>query len=83
MRCAGLYVRDSGIFLSVSKTDFSNLEWPNGSDLRTSASFKDHLREVTQGKATKSLVFEYSDSQNEELKKGLEAPITEFACPLH
>ena len=82
MRCAGLYVRDSGIFLSVSKTDFSNLEWPNGSDLRTSASFKDHLREVTQGKATKSLVFEYSDSQNEELKKGLEAPITEFACLL-
>jgi hypothetical protein len=82
MRCVGSYVRDSGIFISVSRTDFSNLEWPNVPDLRTNASFKDQLKEVTQGKATKSLVFEYSDSQNEKLKKGLEASITEFACPL-
>ncbi len=69
------------MFLSVSRTDFSNLEWPSVSDLRTSASFKNQLKELTQGKATKSLVFEYSDSQSEELKKGLEASITEFACP--
>ncbi len=82
MRCAGSYIRDSGIFLSVSKSDFFNLEWPNGSDLRMSASFKNQLKEVTQGKATRSLVFEYSDSQNEEIKKGLETPITEFACLL-
>lgn len=55
------------------------IQWPNGSDLRTSASFKNQFKEVTQGEAAKSLIFEYSDSQNEELKKGLEAPITEFA----
>jgi hypothetical protein len=37
------------------------------------------LREVTQAKDAKSLLFEYNDSQMAELRKGLEAPLTEFA----
>ncbi|PMD50348.1 uncharacterized protein K444DRAFT_648288 [Hyaloscypha bicolor E] len=55
------------------------IQWPNGSDLRTNASFRSKLNEATQDNYTKSLLFEYNESQTAELKKGLEAPVTEFA----
>ncbi|KAE9363533.1 hypothetical protein N431DRAFT_431749 [Stipitochalara longipes BDJ] len=55
------------------------IQWPNTSDLRTNASFKTKFCEVAHGKDIKSLLFEYSDSQIAELKKGLETSLTEFA----
>ena len=48
-----------------------------------SGSLKTKLTEINHSKDTKSLVFEYNDSQTVELKKGLEAPLTEFVRPQH
>jgi hypothetical protein len=78
MRCAGLSVRAPDAIMIFYQTLISYSEWPNGSNLRTSASFRTGLNEITQGEDTKSLLFEFNDSQDAELRKGLESPVTEF-----
>jgi len=55
------------------------IQWPNVSDLRTDPSFRSQLKEVAQGGDIKSLLFEFDDSQEAELRRGFESPVFEFA----
>jgi hypothetical protein len=77
-KCAGLSVRAPDAIMIIYQTLISYSEWPNGSELRTSASFRTRLNEMTKGEDTKSLLFEFNDSQDAGLRKGLESPVTEF-----
>jgi len=55
------------------------IQWPENVDMRTSPAFRSQLNEIAEGGDVSSLLFEFNDSCLDELARGLEAPVCEFA----
>jgi hypothetical protein len=57
-----------------------NADWPPNSSLRDSKEFRAELANVAEGNV-RSLLFEFHETKEGELEKGLNAPACEFVCP--
>lgn len=60
----------------------SNPEWPEDSNVRTSDLFRSQVNELAHENA-RSLLFQFKDTDMEQVAKGLEAPVCEFVCRVY